>query len=139
MKIKRIKKKLFIICIILFVVIQYHYKSFRTVLGTNEYNITKVGMQNGNSGGYVSTTDKEKIKELFNLVNKRYYGKSIIQLHMTTGYSYYFDFYVGDKVALRMLGSGNLIELNNKYYIVTKSVDNDSLTSWFNSLPVSYY
>lgn len=94
-------------------------------------------MLNGNSGRSVSTTDKKKIKELINMVNKRYYGKSIVQLHIMSGYTYYYDFYEGDKVVLRISGCGNIVELNKDYYIVNRSINNDSLTSWYNSLPIS--
>ena len=95
---------LLLIGIILFCVILYYGyspKSFDDLLGIDEANITKVSMRNGNNGSYVETTDKEKIKEIINLVNDRYYQKSSNQ-RKRVGYSYYYDFYSGDKEIIRI-------------------------------------
>ena len=138
---RRINKKnaaiLLLISTILFLVIQYHYKSFDSVLGANGINVTKVDMRNGNTGGYVSTTDKDKIKELVNLVDNRYYRKSFMHLNQMSGFTFYYDFYVGDKQILRISGDGNNVQLNNTHYHVSKSISNKLLTNWFNSLPIT--
>lgn len=85
--------------IIFCLIIYYGYspKSFYNLLRTDEENITKVLMRNGDDGSYVETTDKEKIKEIINLVNDRNYKKSSDQ-EPRLGYSYYYDFYQETKI-----------------------------------------
>jgi hypothetical protein len=114
---------------------QYSPKSFDDLLGTNEANITKVFMRNGNNGSSVETDDKEKIKEIINLVNYRYYNKSLNQAPRV-GYSYFYDFYSGDKRIIRITGSGDNVEINSTYYNVSEAISVDSLTKWFNSIPI---
>ncbi|MBL4935078.1 DUF5301 domain-containing protein [Clostridium sp. YIM B02515] len=129
---------LLLIGIISFCLIRYYGyspKSFDDLLGADEANITKVLMRNGNNGSYVETTDKEKIKELINLVNDRYYKKSSNQ-EPRSGYSYYYDFYSGDKHTMTITGNGDNVDVNGTYYDVSSSISVDSLTNWFNSLPV---
>jgi hypothetical protein len=127
-----------IISFCLFRYYEYSSKSFEDLLGTNESNITKVFMTDGNTGNFVETTDKDKIKELMDLVNDRYYKKSSNQ-EKRTGYSYYYDFYSGDKQIVRITGygGGDSVSVNSTYYNVSKPIDRDSLTKWFNSLPVN--
>jgi hypothetical protein len=127
-----------LICIISFYIFQYSPKSLNDLLGTNKVNITKVFMKNGNNGSYVETTDKEKIKELTNLLNDRYYKKALNQ-ESRVGYSYFYDFYKADKWIIRITGSGNNVEVNNVYYNVSKSIPTTSLANWFNSLPINDY
>jgi len=127
-----------IICLMLFYLIQYSNKSFKKLLGIDELNITKVSMRNGNNGNLVETSDKVKIEELINLLNNRDYRKSFEQ-GSRTGYSYYYDFYVGDKHVLRMIGSGNNVQINSTYYQTSKEISVDSLREWFNSLPIKSY
>lgn len=116
-------------------VYQYSKKSFDNLLGTNETNITKVFMRSGVNGDYVETEDKEKIKEIISLLNDRYYKKSFNQ-SLRTGYSYFYDFYSGNKHLIRRTGSENNVEVNSTYYNVSKPISTKSLTDWFNSLPV---
>lgn len=135
---------LLIICITSFFTIQhskemqYSKKSFKNLLKTNESNITKVFMRDGRNGNYVETTDKNKIKEIINLVSGKYYKKSSDQ-RLRCGYSYYYDFYSGSKQILRITGSGNNVDINGTYYDVSKSISYESLTNWFNSLPIKAY
>ena len=132
----KIAVPIFIIaCVILFYFIQYSNKSFTELLGTDELNITKVSMLNGSNGNIVETTDKVKIEELINLLDNRDYKKSFEQ-NSRVGYSYYYDFYVGDKHILRMTGCGNDIQINRSYYHTNKEISVDSLSKWFNSLPI---
>jgi hypothetical protein len=132
---------LLIIGIISFCLIRYYVystKSFDDILGVDEGNITKVLMRSGSNGSYVETADKEKIKELINLVNDIDYKKSSNQTPRG-GYSYYYDFYSGDKRVLRITGSGYNINVNGTYYDVSKFISVSSLTNWFNSLPVQAF
>jgi hypothetical protein len=125
-----------IISVCLFRYYEYSPKSFHDLLGTNESNITKVIMGDGNTGNFVETTDKYKIKELIDLVNDRYYKKSSNQ-EKRTGYSYYYDFYSGDKQIGSITGHGDNVYVNRAYYNVSKPISVDTLTKWFNSLPVN--
>lgn len=127
-----------IICIISFLTIQYSKKSFNDLLKTNESNITKIFIRNVNNGNYVETTDKNKIKEMINLVSRRYYKKSYDQ-RFRSGYSYYYDFYSGNKQILRITGSGDNVKINESYYDVSKPISTKSLVNWFNSLPINAY
>jgi len=125
-----------VLIIIIFLCAQFSSRSFNNLLGTKETNITKVFMRNGSNGNWVETNDKDKIKELFNLLNNRYYRIALNQVPRV-GYSYYYDFYSGDKKLLRMTGNGNNVQINNTYYNVSEEVSHDLLKSWFNSLPVT--
>lgn len=133
---RKIVATVLVMFFVIFLVVQYHYKSFNAILATK--SITKVSMRNGNTGGYVSTKNKEKIMELINLVNNRYYRKSFIQLNSMSGFSFYYDFYVGDKQVLRISRDGNNVQLNNVNYHASKPISNSLLTNWFNSLPIIY-
>lgn len=124
---------LLFIYIILFVAIQFQNRSFDELLGTNEENITKVVMRNGNNGRLASTKDEEKIKELINLLNDKHYRKSIIQISRK-GYSFSYDFYYGNEVIVRVTGDGSNVKINKTYYHVNKKISLDSLTEWFNSI-----
>lgn len=135
---KIILPTLLLVCAVLFCIAQYTKKSFNDVLGTNEANITKVFMCNGSNGYTVETNDKDKIKELINSLNNRYYRKALIQLPRS-GYSYFYDFYSGDKEIIRITGHGKNVNINGTYYSVSKAISIDSLTNWFNSLPVNTY
>lgn len=117
---------------------EYAPKSFTNLLGTNEANITKVLMLNGSNGNEVVTNDKEKIKEIINLVNDRNYTKSSNQ-EDRTGYSYYYEFYSGDEVKVRITGGGDNVKVNDTYYDVSKPISSASLANWFDSLSVSYH
>jgi hypothetical protein len=126
---------LFISIIVIFTRL-YPIKRFTNFIGTNEHNITKVSMKPGYSMKLVSTTDKVKIKELFDLLDNRFYMKSINQPFIV-GYSYFYDFYVGKKLVLRITGDGNRVQMNNTYYYVSKKISFDLLSDWYNSLPSS--
>ena len=110
-------------------------ESFENLLGTNKANITKVLMRDGSNGNYVITDDKEKINEIINLINDRDYTKSANQ-EDRTGYRYYYDFYSGDNIKMRITGDGDVVEINNTYYGVSNPISSNSLTTWFNSLPI---
>lgn len=127
-----------VLLIILFYQIQYSRKSFEDFLGTNEANITKILMRNGSDGSYVETSDKEHMKILINMLNDRYYKKSLNQ-EDRNGYSYYYDFYLQDKRIIRITGDGDNVNINNTYYNVSKQISLDSLTNWYNSLSVNDY
>ncbi|HZK72337.1 MAG TPA: hypothetical protein VFD03_12610, partial [Clostridia bacterium] len=110
--------------------------NFDNLLKTNTYNITKVLMRDGSNGNSVSTTDKAKIQEIVQLVENRHYTKAINQ-EARTGYSYFYDFYVGNKEVLRITGGGNNVEINSTYYNVDKPIQTNELKNWFNSLPIT--
>lgn len=129
---------LLMICVISFFTIRYSKKSFNDLLKTKESNVTKIFMRNGLNGSYVETTDKNKIKKMINLVSERYYKKSFNQ-NFRSGYSYYYDFYSGNKQILRITGSGNNVDINDTYYDVSKPISTKSLANWFNSLPIKAY
>lgn len=129
---------LLIVCVISFFTIGYSKKSFNDLLKTKESNITKILMRNGNNGSYIETTDKNKIKEMITLVSGRYYKKSFNQ-SSRSGYSYYYDFYSGNKQILRITGSGDNVKINESYYDVSKPISTKSLVNWFNSLPIKAY
>lgn len=118
-----------------FYITQYQKKSYSNLLGINESDITKVSMQNGNDGSYVETNDKDKIKELLNLLDNRDYKKSLDQ-SSRTGYNYMYDFYAGDNKVLRITGSGDNVQINTTYFDVSKTISADALTKWFQSLSV---
>ena len=128
-----------IICGIIFYKIQYHSMSFEQLLGTNETNVTKVLMRSGVNGKSVETENRGKIRELINLLNDRHYRKAFNQ-DIGTGYIYYYDFYSGDKIVLRITGTGNNVHIYNKkrtidaYYDMSKEITVDSLDNWFNSI-----
>jgi hypothetical protein len=114
----------------------YASKNFENLLGIDERSITKVLMLNGNDGNYVETTDKEKIKELIDIVNNRTYKKALNQ-EKRIGYSYSYDFYSGDKVRLSITGHGDNVDINGAYYDVSEPISVETLAKWFNSLPVN--
>ena len=114
----------------------YSSKSFENLLGIDEGNITKVLMRNGSNGNYVESTDKEKIKELIDIVNNRDYKKALNQ-EKRTGYSYYYDFYLENKVRLSITGHGDKVDVNGAYYDVSEPISVEALAKWFNSLPVN--
>jgi hypothetical protein len=122
------------ISVLLFIQIKYPKKTFSELLGTDEANITKVLMRKGFDMSSVETTDKTKIKELINLLNDRYYRK-VFKQELGTGYTYFYDFYLGDKVILRITGSGNYVYISDIRYDVSKEISLDSLNKWFNSIP----
>jgi len=93
-------------------------------------------MRDGSNGNSVSTTDKAKIQEIVQLVENRHYTKAINQ-EARTGYSYFYDFYVGNKEVLRITGGGNNVEINSTYYNVDKPIQTNELKNWFNSLPIT--
>ncbi len=111
-------------------------ESFEGLIGTDSKNITEVFMRNGTNGNSVATTDKAKIREMINLVNNRHYTKSINQ-EVKSGYNYFYDFYVGDKKVLTIVGTGNRVNANTVNYYVNKPIPTDGIKKWFNSLPVS--
>ena len=115
---------------------EYSPKSFESLLGTNEANITKVLLGNADYGDVAETNDKEKIKEIINLINNRNYTKS--NQEYITGCIYYCDFYSGDefKVRVRLSGDGDNVKVNYTYYNVSKSISSALLTNWFDSLLV---
>lgn len=122
-----------LVCIISTLMVKFNTKSLEDLLGTKEINVTSVFMRSGNSGKIVSTTDKDKIQELFGLLDNRNYIKSLNQ-SPRTGYNYYYDFYEEGKQILRITGSGDNVNINGKYYNVNKAISVDSLTIWFDSL-----
>lgn len=124
------------VCAIAFVLYQYSNKSFENLLGIDQANITKVFMRDGSNGNFIETSDKDKIKELINLLNNRYYKKALDQVPRM-GYSYYYDFFSGDRKVLRITGSGDNVQINGTYYNVNKDILREALKSWFDSQPFS--
>jgi uncharacterized protein (UPF0333 family) len=110
-------------------------KNFDNLLKAKSENITKVFMRDGSNGNSVSTTDKAKIKELVQLLDNRHYTKAIDQ-ELRTGYTYFYDFYIGNRKVLRITGSGNNVDINSAYYNIDKPIQTEGLKNWFNSLPV---
>jgi len=133
--VKRVVPIILILCVIFYCFIQYSKKSFKELIGMDELNITKVSMVNGSTGNKVETNDKVKIQELVNLLDNRDYQRSFEQ-GARTGYSYYYEFYIGDKNALRISGSGNNVQINSTYFHVSKEISADSLSKWFDSFPI---
>ncbi len=121
------------ISVLLFIQINYPKKTFSELLGTDEARVTKVLMRKGFDMSSVETTDKGKIKELINILNDKYYRKSFNQ-ELISGYTYFYDFYSGDKAILRITGSGNTVCVNDTYCNVSKEISLDLLNNWFNSL-----
>ncbi|OPX44161.1 hypothetical protein CLHUN_19600 [Ruminiclostridium hungatei] len=128
------------ISVLLFIQIKYPKKTFSELLGTNESNITKVLMVNSFTGHRIETTNKEKIKELVNLLNNRTYRKDFKQTNRT-GYLYAYDFYSEDKMLFRIVGGGDYVYIFNKertidaFYDVSKEISISSIEHWFNSIP----
>jgi hypothetical protein len=129
---------LFFVCIISFLIVRNRTipKSFEDLLGTNDTNISKILMGNGNSGTNVTTNDKTKIKELITLVNNRYYRRSDDQRKMV-GYNYFYTFYVGNKDVLTITYTGTKVYINRVWYDVNKEISSDKITDWFNSLTIT--
>jgi len=122
-----------LICVLVFMQLQYPRKTFDDLLGVDEANITKVLMRSGVTGQGVETADKIKIKELINILDNRYYRKAFNQ-ELRTGYMYYYDFYSGDKVILRITGSGTAVIIKDIKYNVSNEISLVLLDNWFNSL-----
>ncbi len=122
-----------LICVLVFIQLQYPRKTFDDLLGVDEAKITKVLMRKGFDMSSVETTDKDKIKELINILDNRYYRKSFKQ-ELISGYTYYYDFYSGNTVILRITGSGNNVCVNTTYCNVSKEISLHLLDIWFNSL-----
>lgn len=143
MKIKQLKKILLILLFVLVIqlsvillsVIQSHTKSFNDMLGTNETNITRILTRNENTGEYFSTTNKDKIKELINLLNNRSYSKSFNPLTVT-GISYYYEFFVGSKKILSITGDSDNVSIDGTCYNITKEMSVKLLHNWSNSLTI---
>lgn len=112
---------------------QYPKKSFSELLGTDQANITKVTLINCDAGMTVETYNKDKIKELINLLSERSYRKEFIPYWGITHYICYL--YSDTKEVIRISILEPNIEINNIYYNVKKEIDTDLLKKWFNSLP----
>ena len=114
-------------------------KSFESLLGTNESNITNVLLADRDHD-VVVTDNKEKIKELINLLNGRNYTKSSIQDDRAgTGYSYYYEFYPDplDGVRVRISDDGTKVrvdKVNAVFYDVSKPISLSSLANWNDSI-----
>ena len=124
-----------IIGIITYFEILYPRMTFEELLGTEEYNITKVLVKSPVTGARVETENKEKIMELINLFNNRTYRKEFKQ-RLGVGYIYASDFYSGDKMVLSVIGAGNSVHIYNEtrtidaYYNVSKEVTVNSFDNW---------
>ena len=118
--------------------VQYPRMTFEKLLGTEEYNITKVLVKNPVTGARVETENKEKIMELINLFNNRTYRKEFKQ-RLGVGYIYASDFYSGDKIVLSVIGTGDSVDIYNEtrtidaYYNVSKEITVNSFDNWVNS------
>lgn len=123
---------LVVIGVILFIILLTSKKSFSTILGVDESKITKVFMQD-EFGNVVETYDKVKIHELINLLNNREYKKSKDEC-TRIAYTYYYDFYEGEKNVLRITGTGTSIVVNNEIYTVSREISQDAIAEWFQSL-----
>ena len=122
-----------LICVLVFIQLQYPRKTFDDLLGVDETKITKVLMRSGVTGKGVETSDSDKIKELISILDNRYYRKAFNQ-ELRTGYMYYYDFYSEDKVILRITGSGTAVIIKDIRYNVSKEIPLHLLDIWFNSL-----
>lgn len=137
------RRKIIILSIILLLVVVFLIgspyvigKDFYGLLNTKSNDITKVFMRDGSNGNSVCTTDKAKILELDKILDNRHYTKAINQGDRA-GYTYLYDFYVGNNKVLRITGSGNNVDINSTYYNIDKPIQTDLLKKWFNSLPVT--
>ena len=125
--------------IITYFQIQYPSMTFEELLGTEEYNITKVLVINPVTGARVETENKEKIMELINLFNNRTYRKNFKQ-RLGVGYIYAYDFYSGDNRILSIVDSGrtklNIYRLKNTsaYYTVSNEISVNLTDSWVDSI-----
>lgn len=128
---------LLFICIVSSLVLRDYIipKRFDDLLGTNDKNITKVFMRDGSNGNSVSTNDRVKIEELLAVLNNLLYRKSFNQ-QRRTGYSYFYEFYIGNKAVLRITGSGKNVDINGIYYELNQAISKNELREWFNSLPI---
>jgi uncharacterized protein YxeA len=128
------------ISVLLFIQVKYPKKTFSELLGTDESNITKVTMVNSGTGRKIEATNKEKIKELFKMLDERTYRKAFKQT-LRTGCLYAYDFYSGDKMLLTIVGIGSNIHIYNQestidaFYDVSKKISIDWIDKWFNSIP----
>lgn len=126
---------LLIICGITFYEFQYRRMSFEQLLGTKETNVTKVLMRSGVNGKSVETENRDKIRELINLLNDKQYRRAFNQ-DIGTGYIYCYNFYSGKKIVLSIVGTGNNVHVYNgkrtidAYYDVNKEISVDSLNNW---------
>ncbi len=108
------------------------YKKFSDFIDNNEQKISRVEMIDGSNGKTVVSTDKEKIKELINLLNNERYKKSSDQ-HEIVGYSFAVTFYVDNKNVLQIISTGDRVNVNGVYYNVTTG-KLDKLGKWYKSL-----
>lgn len=128
--------------------INNNYIDFNSLLNNHSNMITKVYMERGLFADNVSTTNKSKIQEIIKLVNNRSYTKAANQEYRA-GFTFFYDFYVGNTKAIRITGSGSNIAIcgsnvrvngsnagiNGTYYNVDKPISVSALTKWFHSLP----
>lgn len=110
--------------------------SSHNLLKMDGTNISKVFMRSGKTGNSVSTTDKIKIKGIFHLIDNRQYTKSLDQ-EPRAGYTYFYDFYAGNKKVLRITGSGSCVGINGTRYNSDKEISTAGLDKWFNSFPIT--
>ena len=130
-----------LICVLVFIQLQYPRKTFDDLLGVDEAKITKVLMRSGVTGKGVETSDSDKIKELISILDNRHYRKAFNQ-ELRTGYIYAYTFYSKSNEILRIVGCGNNVHIytyseeksSGKYYNVSKEIPLHLLDIWFNSL-----
>ncbi|WP_048341011.1 hypothetical protein [Clostridium sp. K25] len=103
-------------------------KNFSYFIDTNNQNISKVKITNGNNGKCIDVNDKTKIKELVTLLNNRGYKKSSNQNDLI-GYNFSYTFYSKDKKILEVVDHGDEVKINKVYYDVVNGNSN-GIRTW---------
>ena len=120
-----------LICIICILLV-FSKKSFKDLADTDHNELTKVVVTSGSDGSHVEFIDADKIKELVSVFESCEYRKVFFR-EKSTGYSFYFDFYSGNEVVLRITGTGSAIKVDDKDYKVVGEIDTDRIRALFNS------
>lgn len=81
------------------------------------------------------TTDKSKIKELLTILNNTQYRRASNQ-EGRDGFSYSYNFYVGDKLIMGMWDTGYMANVYDTFYETTIE-PRDGIENWYNSLETS--
>lgn len=127
----------FFVCVITFLFIKssMNTKTFDDFIGNTNPDISKITMMDGGTGRSVFTTDKSKIKELLTILNNTQYRRASNQ-EGRSGFSYSYNFYVGDKLIMGMWDTGYMVNIYDTYYETTIE-PRDGIKNWYNSIVAS--
>lgn len=91
------------------------------VVDIDERTITKIDITNGHTGDFITITDKAKITDLMNYLNKHKVEKRDNQ-DVLVGYAYSMTFYnESSRVSRIILLDSTLIEIDEVYYDINNS------------------